>query len=408
MMMRRMAAIPPLTLLLQHCIILSCLLQLHFAERDALMRLSGEKADNGRGVLLCGAYGHDNAGDEAILDAIIRQMRALDPDMPVTVLSRQPARTAERYGVSALHSFDVPGLLRAMRASKLFVSGGGSLIQDVTSRRSLFYYLFTLWAARRQGCRVIMYGCGVGPVTKPGDRSLAGRVIDRNVDVITLRERSSEEELRAWGVKKPEILLASDPALSLPPAPGEEVDEVMRSLGLDPKGRYLGFCLRLWPGFQEKAACFAAAANMAYERFGLEPVFLPINLREDLAAEALVREGLTAPCHTVDVPLPAPLVMGLCARMSAMVALRLHGLIFAAGRGVPLVGVSYDPKVTAFMDYIGQELCVELPDLTPELLCSLTEKAVALEAERERLAEHAARLRALNRISIEAAERLLK
>jgi polysaccharide pyruvyl transferase CsaB len=372
------------------------------------MRLSGEKADNGRGVLLCGAYGHDNAGDEAILDAIIRQMRALDPDMPVTVLSRQPARTAERYGVSALHSFDVPGLLRAMRASKLFVSGGGSLIQDVTSRRSLFYYLFTLWAARRQGCRVIMYGCGVGPVTKPGDRSLAGRVIDRNVDVITLRERSSEEELRAWGVKKPEILLASDPALSLPPAPGEEVDEVMRSLGLDPKGRYLGFCLRLWPGFQEKAACFAAAANMAYERFGLEPVFLPINLREDLAAEALVREGLTAPCHTVDVPLPAPLVMGLCARMSAMVALRLHGLIFAAGRGVPLVGVSYDPKVTAFMDYIGQELCVELPDLTPELLCSLTEKAVALEAERERLAEHAARLRALNRISIEAAERLLK
>jgi polysaccharide pyruvyl transferase CsaB len=216
------------------------------------MLLDGEKKGGRSGVLICGAYGHDNAGDEAILDAIVLQMRMLDPSMPLTVLSRQPEKTAERYGVRALHSFDLFAILKTMKSAKLYLNGGGSLIQDATSRRSLFYYLFTLWAAKRLGCRVIMYGCGVGPVTKTGDQYLAGRIIDRNVDVITLREPGSKEELRAWGVKQPQIIIASDPAMTLPPAGEDEVDAFLLAHGIDPGGRYIGFCLRCWPGFRER------------------------------------------------------------------------------------------------------------------------------------------------------------
>jgi polysaccharide pyruvyl transferase CsaB len=328
--------------------------------------------------------------------------------MPLTVLSRQPGKTAERYGIRALHSFDFFGMLKAMKSARLYLNGGGSLIQDATSRRSLLYYLFTLWAAKRLGCRVIMYGCGIGPVTRPGDRHLARRVIDRNVDVITLREPGSKEELRSWGVKRPQIIIASDPAMTLPPAGGEEVDAFLRSRGMDPGGRYIGFCLRRWPGFQEKAPCFTAAARLAYERYGLTPVFLSINLREDGEAADLAREGLDCPSYGIYDPLPAKLAIGILSRMTAVVSMRLHGLIFAAGQGVPLVGVSYDPKVKEFMEYIGQDLCVALEQLTPELLCTLTEKAIAQYPDRAKLAEKARLLRDLERRSAEAAARLLQ
>ena len=177
-----------------------------------------EKPNTRRGVLICGAYGHGNAGDEAILEAIVLEMRAIDPEMPVTVLSRTPEETAQRNGVRALHTFAFLRFLRVMRHTKLFLNGGGSLIQDVTSSRSLWYYLFTIAAAKKLGCRVLMYGCGIGPVTRAFDRRLTRRVLNKNVDTITLREENSLQELRNFGVTAPEIVLASDPALTLPAA----------------------------------------------------------------------------------------------------------------------------------------------------------------------------------------------
>ena len=93
------------------------------------------------GVVICGAYGRGNAGDDAILEAILQEMRSLDPDMPMTVLSKDPKSTRLTYRVQAVHRANFPAWHRAMHHAKLYINGGGSLIQDVTSRRRLWYYL---------------------------------------------------------------------------------------------------------------------------------------------------------------------------------------------------------------------------------------------------------------------------
>lgn len=46
-------------------------------------------------------------------------------------------------------------------------TAGGSLMQDVTSTRSIWYYCYTLYAAKKRGCKVMMYGCGIGPINRP-------------------------------------------------------------------------------------------------------------------------------------------------------------------------------------------------------------------------------------------------
>ena len=367
-----------------------------------------EKKQNRRaGILVCGAYGHGNAGDEAVLEAIVRQMREIDPVLPITVLSRKPEETKTRHGVNALHSFDFFGIYSLMKKTKLFISGGGSLIQDVTSRRSLWYYLLTILLAKKRGNRVIMYGCGIGPVIRGYNRRLAGKIISGCVDVITLREPASMKELADFGVSGPETLLTSDPAMSLSAAQDDKVNEEFIKRGMDPHGKYICFALRRWPGFKEKAPHFADAANRAYEKHGLTPVFISINHKNDGEAADAVCSGLSMPRFIIRDPMPADIAIGMMKRMTAVVSMRLHGLIFAAVAGVPIVGISYDPKVNSFMDCMGQELCLDFNDLDPEKLRDMTDRAVEISADKEFLLKSAELLKELGQRNAEAARKLL-
>ena len=366
---------------------------------------TNRKKDERSGVLICGAYGMSNAGDEAILQALVAEMRAIDPDMPICVLSRTPKQTAERHGVESLHMFDLRGFLRVMRRSKLYINGGGSLIQDVTSTRSLWYYLYTIAAAKHRGCRVLMYGCGIGPVKRGFNRWLTGRVLNRYVDAITLREENSLQELRLFGVTKPGIEVASDPALTLRGATAPEVEARMQALGLDPAAEYVCFCLRSWEGFHEKAECFARAADYVYEKYGMTPLFLAVNLRSDGAAAQEASKLMRSPHVIVAEPMSTDMTVGFISRMRAVVSIRLHGLIFAASQAVPVAGVVYDPKVSAFLDYIGESNYAQLSELTEEGLDAMIDRA--LTGDREALSRRVEYLRQIEGRNLQWAKRLL-
>ncbi len=360
------------------------------------------------GVVICGAYGRGNAGDDAILEAILQEMRSIDPDMPVTVLSRNPRETRLRCRVRAVSRMNVPGWLGAMKRAKLYINGGGSLIQDVTSRRSLWFYLLNIRSAKRAGCAVQMYGCGIGPVTRGNHRQLSAGALNRYVDVITLREPDSREELKSMGVTKPEILLTADPALTLRPAGDDVVDSVLLRAGIPPRGRYLCFALRQWPGFAEKAPLFGQAARYAYETYGLTPVFVSVEKGPDSAANRTAAWGLEdIPHYFLDDAGNAGSIIGALARMEAVVSMRLHALIFAAGQGIPLAGVVYDPKVSAFLRYIGQELFTDLNALTAENLRAMVDRAAAQAANPEAQAAAVARLQEMEHGNVSTARRLL-
>ena len=358
------------------------------------------------GVLICGAYGMRNAGDEAVLHAIVAEMRDMEPWMPISVMSRRAAETALCCGVDAIYTFNIPRVLRTMRRRELFINGGGSLLQDVTSSRSLWYYLFTLAAAKRRGCAVMMYGCGIGPIRRQMNRRLAGRTVQRSVDAVTLREENSLRELQGLGVTAPEVLVASDPALSLRAVPDAELDRLMRRLGLDPAGRYLCFSLRRWTGMKERLELFAAAADYAWETYGLQPLLLSVNPLQDEKTTERFRACVHAPCALVVEPMETAEMVGFIGRMSAVLAMRLHVLIFAASQSVPLAAVSYDPKVASFLDYLSQTNYIEYEALeTKEQLFALIDAAA--RADREALRASTERIREIENRNPKTARKLL-
>ncbi len=362
------------------------------------------------GAVICGAYGQDNAGDEAVLRAIIGELRTIDPDLPLWVMTRKPKEVKKQYRAGAVYTFNVPGFCRRMAKSRLYVNGGGSLVQDVSSRRSLLFYLFTLSAAKRLGCRVMMYGCGIGPVNSSSGQKQTAKVINHSVDAITLRDRGSLDTLKKLGVSRPEIVLAADPALTLPAAPPETADALLAAAGLDPEHqRYLGITVRPWQGLEDKAPAFAAAADFAWEELGLTTVFVPIVGDMDTAAAKIVAAHIQKAPYAVLPPCPRTEdTIALFARMEVMLSMRLHALIFAAGHGVPLVGAVYDPKVSAFLDELEQDLHIPFDQVTAGKLIPLIRSAAQRSGDRAALEAKAVRLLQLEANNSIIARKLLE
>ena len=379
--------------------------QLHIYE-EIIHRHNRPKRDRD-GVVICGAYGRGNAGDDAILEAILQEMRSIDPDMPITVLTKDPKATRLTYRVRTAGRMDVGTWKKAMRHAGLYINGGGSLIQDVTSRRSLWFYLHNIQAAHKAGCKVQMYGCGIGPVLREQHRKLAASVLNASVDVITLREPDSLKELQSMGVTKPEILLTADPALTLPAASEDEIDSVLLRAGIPPHGKYLCFALRNWKGFEDKAPLFAQAAKYAYETYSLTPVFAAVEKHLDPVAGRLAAAGLDIPHYFLDDAGSAGTIIGALSRMQAVVSMRLHALIFAAGQGIPLAGVVYDPKVSAFLRYIGQENFLDLDALTADALKAMIDRMVSSPISPEEQAAAVQKLRQIEQVNVDTARRLL-
>lgn len=380
--------------------------QLHIYE-EIIRRHNRPKRDRD-GVVICGAYGRGNAGDDAILEAILQEMHSIDPDMPITVLTKDPKATRLTYRVRTAGRMDVGTWKKAMRHAGLYINGGGSLIQDVTSRRSLWFYLHNIQAAHKAGCKVQMYGCGIGPVLREQHRKLAASVLNASVDVITLREPDSLKELQSMGVTKPEILLTADPALTLPAASEDEIDSVLLRAGIPPHGKYLCFALRNWKGFEDKAPLFAQAAKYAYETYGLTPVFAAVEKHLDPVAGRLAAAGLDIPHYFLDDAGSAGTIIGALSRMQAVVSMRLHALIFAAGQGIPLAGVVYDPKVSAFLRYIGQENFLDLDALTADALKAMIDRMVSSPISPEEQAAAVQNLRQIEQVNVDTARRLLE
>jgi polysaccharide pyruvyl transferase WcaK-like protein len=290
-------------------------------------------------VLISGYYGFGNLGDEAVLAAIGKGLRERSPGIEVSVLSGR-----RRY-----NPFVLIGELAACDA---LISGGGTLFQDATSSRSLWYYAAVVWLAKLLGKPVMVLGQGLGPLRRKFNRALAGFVLKR-VDLITLRDEDSQKELRRLGVTGGNVFVTADPVFLL------AVTERPAPSGA-PK---VGLALK-------QPLVPAVTLERLKNKYGLEPVTLVFQ-----PAAVSFQE-----------------MLDVIAGLDCLIGMRLHALIFAALAGVPMVGIAYDPKVASFMRSLGQP-CLELDELgrlDETLDRVLTDRA----AIRKRLAELRPRLAA--------------
>lgn len=353
-------------------------------------------------VVLSGYYGFDNLGDEAVLYSILGLLRELSPGMAIEVLSHNPRRTTELYRVAAGNRWRLAEVRRAIREADLLISGGGSLLQDVTGLKSLIYYLGVIRLARWYGKPVVFYAQGIGPVRSKLGRLLMRRLVNR-VEAITVRDESSRQDLLELGVNQPPVTVTADPVLGLDPA---QVDRavgqgLLARYGLDLSGQHplVGISVREWQGLKEFKQVLAGVCDQLAGQ-GWQVVFIPMQHSADLAPSREVAALMQKPAVVLADPVTVPEVASLIAGLDMLIGMRLHALILAAVLSVPPVAVSYDPKIDRFMKRIGLNTAirVDCPD-SEGIMAAVKEILLDPAAFKNALAAYVTPLKRLSRQS---------
>lgn len=320
-------------------------------------------------MLISGYYGFDNLGDEAVLLSIVRVLRSLDDGLEITVLSAKPEVTSERYGVKAVKRTDFFAVLRAIFGCNLLISGGGSLLQDITSRTSLFYYLSILFTGVLFGKKVMIYGQGLGPLINRSDRKMAAFVLKR-VEMITLRDSSSLALLKQMGIEK-NVYVTADPVFGLEPPPQD------RAIGLiEREGIQSDFILvspRNWYNNELFRVEMAKALDRIQVKTGAEIVFCPFH-ESDLEESRKIADFMKGRSHILRTVYNPEDMLGIVSMSQMVIGVRLHSLIFGALAERPLVGISYDPKIDGFLKEIGLAPVGDMKSVTADQIADCVDK----------------------------------
>ncbi len=305
-------------------------------------------------ILISGYYGFDNIGDESILRTLVTSLRERIPDCSLTVLSHDPAATREKYGVEAVERMSPLAIARAVRRCDMLISGGGSLLQDVTSSKSLHYYLAIIRFAQLLGKKVFIYSQGIGPIEKDADRRATARAL-RRADGIVVRDERSAALLAEIGVPAERVVITADPVIRMKKTDRAVGETILRRAGVTQDGRpVVGWAIRERNRDSRFVAEVLRSIRWLKETYNAQSVLIPFHYEEDGEVCRHIASQLpddTAVC--LDEKYLSEDMLSIIGCMDLLVGVRLHSLIYAAIMGVPLIGISYDPKCTAFLNSVG-------------------------------------------------------
>lgn len=347
-----------------------------------------------RKIVISGYYGFRNSGDEAVLKSILTALEqegkrsgiAFEP----IVLSGDPAWTSGIYGVKAVHRMNMKEVRQAIKESDGLISGGGSLLQDATSAKTIPYYIGVIRLAQWIGRPVFIYAQGVGPVSRKLFYPLIHGAFKRS-HYVSVRDRESAELLRSMRMDGSRIEVVPDPVMGLPlPAGAASKFPAEKPDGL-PK---IGVSVRFWNQERTELAGIADGLRKLAESRNVHFCFLPFHLPDDEAASNYVIErmgdvkslGSKITTRQTEDPQTMLLEVGRC---SALVGMRLHSLIYAASQRIPLAGISYDPKIDNFLGRLKVKAIGTSEEVRPERLAEelahLLDDAESWKADREPL-----------------------
>ena len=346
-------------------------------------------------ILISGYYGFDNIGDESILRTLITSLREKIPDCSLTVLSHNPASTREKYGVEAVERMSPGAILRAVRQCDMLISGGGSLLQDVTSSKSIHYYLFIIRLAKLLGKKVFIYSQGIGPIDHAFNRRATARAL-KKADGIVVRDERSAKLLEQIGLPQERIVITADPVIRMKRPDRTVGREILARAGIKKDGRLtVGWAIREKNRDSTFVREITECIRWLRENYDAESVLIPFHYEEDREVCSVIAERTNGAAKCLSEKYLSEDMLSIIGNMDVLVGVRLHSMIYAAIMGVPIIGVSYDPKCTAFLNSVGLDSLSTRESFSAEAFKA--EFARVLETGKEQTATVAENMRRLQK-----------
>jgi polysaccharide pyruvyl transferase CsaB len=324
-------------------------------------------------LLICGAAGYTNVGDDAILWGMLTQLRSVLDSRPIKGDARLAVAGGPRlqalvepFDAIAVSYDDRAELARAIEEADLVILGGGGLLYDVgydaglhrfltdpVDRQWLYEMARLAAAASAAGRPVMLYSIGVGPLVTDAARGVA-RFICEQAEAITVRDQASADLLHECGVARSRVHTAVDPAILVEPGNLTPIPLSARGEGamMEQAPRpWVAINLRPWgdeAGRERLVAEGVSLARAIREQLAGTPVLLPLQHMHDDDLSILQRIADVTGAVIMREALSPPQVVGTLAQFDLVIGMRLHALVLALAAGKPFVAISYDPKVDEF------------------------------------------------------------
>ncbi|WP_036729250.1 polysaccharide pyruvyl transferase CsaB [Peptoniphilus mikwangii] len=328
-------------------------------------------------ILVSGYYGYNNIGDEAILKGLVDGI-SLHSDAEIVVLSKNPDWTEKKYNVKSVNRSNLFEIISAVRNCDMVLSGGGSLMQDITSKKSILYYLAILKLGMLFKKKTFVYSQGIGPINLKRNKYLARNILSK-VDFLNVRDKASARELRELGVNR-DILVTTDTVFGINKPNLDFGRDILKKLNVREDKKNICFTIMNWKNYGDRTISeIVSTIEKIVQKKDVNIIFVPFFYHLDLEIERKIYNLLKEKyenIYLVEEYLHVKEYLSLIGTMDIMVSMRLHGLIFATLMGVYPIGISYDPKIDGFMKeleriqrfYVG-DFCSE--KLSEEVLNSI-------------------------------------
>ena len=277
--------------------------------------------------IVSGYIGFDNFGDEAIAKVLVDRLKKDDAEK-ITLISSNPEKTAKIHQVNSCQMLN---FWKDLREADILISGGGSLLQDVTSVKSLIYYLGVIYSALILGKKVEIFAQGIGPINSKIGQILT-RIALKFARKISVRDKKSQEFLTKWNIKSE---LVNDPILDL------EIPNKNK------KG-VVGIQLRAYPTLTDKF--LNNLADEIVKHFSSKRVQL-ISLQDSIDLEVCEKfahylriKGFDGDIEILN-NLSINQVFECISNLEYLVAMRFHANVVGLKAGIKTLAINYDIKV---------------------------------------------------------------
>lgn len=283
-------------------------------------------------ICISGYYGFDNFGDETILKILIENLKTFECIPEITIFSSNPDKTAKIHNVQSIKSFDLKAVIKALSNCDCLISGGGSLLQDATSTKSLIYYLGVIAITAFFRKKIIIFAQGIGPIKNKPLAKLTAFLL-KQAKYITVRDENSLNLLKEWKI---EAEKCSDPVWNL---------NLIKSNTQTGK---IGIQLRAFQTLTDEFLNrFAEKINQYYNQKEINILSLQNNIDLDICnklKEILLSINSNLNIKVIENNSNEKLILDICS-MDELIAMRFHACLIAVKAGIKVLPLSYDIKV---------------------------------------------------------------
>jgi len=166
-----------------------------------------------KNILLRGYYGFGNAGDDALLQTILKSIESFDRNITIISKNPLPLNLMKKNKNVELNNIN---LVKAMFINDVVIYGGGSQLQDFGTFKNFLTLLRSLilnWIMKLRNKKVVYLGISIGPISSLRGKYLVKKIM-KSCDLVIVRDQESFDFLMNISEDLSKYMLSPDLVLS--------------------------------------------------------------------------------------------------------------------------------------------------------------------------------------------------